>query len=606
MKTINYLNLLSLIIGLSGSLLLTACSDGTGTAASDQNGGLEISITDAEEDFLSYEIKLDAIILNRLDGTQVSVLPLSTDIDFVQYQELSELFAVFSVPKGIYSSITLSLDYSQADIVIQDENGAQYQAQAVNADGDTLSQLEVELKLNDDQPIRITPRKTAQLTLDLDLAASNTIESFEPAIVTVEPFMIGTTELDAGREHRVRGLLKSIAASEQSISLTVRPMRLKQGQFGEFTFQVNDATNYEIDGVEYLGMDGLKVMSSLSAGSPLVAFGKANKDVDIRYLASQVHAGSSVAWADSDVLKGIITQRSGNIITLEGAVLELAGQAAHFRQTIEMMVSEDSTVTGYRLGDAGIGNLSIGQQVLALGDFNADSDAFNAEDGTIRMKLNRIVGEVTQTSPLQIDVSHINKRPVAIFDFSGTGSSAVDDAQADSYQISTGALDLTAIDTAEWLQVRGYPTAFGSAPMDFDALSLINPDFSAHPAKLHARWADESTNNVSINNDLLVLNTETSRSKLHLRGVPGSSKLNLSVETISGSGEQGRYAILGRDHGIDIYREFNSFVSALRTNLNAGMAVMHLTATGSYSDSQHTLGASYITVRLVEANPETD
>jgi len=599
------LSYIGLIFGLSGSLFLGACSDSSDTAATDtENGELQLAITDAEEDFLTYQIELDAITLNRLDGSTVSILPLSSEIDFVQYQELSELFAVLSVPKGTYSSITLSLDYSDADIVIQNEAGESYQASAVNALGEALAEVEVELKLNDNELIHISSRKAAQLTLDLDLAASNTIESFEPAIVTVEPFMIGTTELDADREHRVRGLLKSVSESEQIITLNIRPMRLKQGEFGSFTFDVNSDTRYEVNGIELTGEAGLSAIAALSADAPVIAFGQADKASDQAYLATQVHAGSSVPWADSDVLKGIITQRVGNTLTIEGAVLELEGQAGHFSQMIDMQVSENSTVTGYRLGDADISNLSIGQSVLALGDFNADNNTFDAEDSNIRMKLNKITGQVEQTNPLQVDLSYINKRPVDVFDFSGTGSSEVENANPESYEIATSDLDLSTLEENEWVQVRGYPSTFGSAPMDFDALSIINPDFSSHAAKLHARWNSDSNQNISIANDILVLNTETMQSKLHLRGIPNSSALDLSVETVKGSAEQGRYAMLTRGAGIDIYREFSSFVSALNTALNKGLEVVHLTASGHYSGEQHDLSADVITVHLVASVPE--
>jgi hypothetical protein len=608
------LNSLGLLLSLSSALLLSACGDSNETASSDtENGELQIAITDAEEDFLSYQIELDAITLNRQDGSKVSVLPLSTDIDFVQYQELSELFAVLSVPAGTYTSISLSLDYTGADIVIQDENGEQYQASAVDSDGNPMTEVDIELRLNDDNPVRITPRKVAQLTLDLDLAASNTIESFEPAIVTVEPFMIGTAERDLDREHRVRGLLSEANEDDMSISLNVRPMRLKQGEFGTFSFKVNDATSYEINGVEFTGSEGLSAITQLAIDTPVIAFGGADTDNDTEYLASKVNAGNSVPWAESDVLKGMITARSGNTLTLEGAVLELRddaeeseGHSGHFKQTVQVRISENSGVTGYRLGDANISNLSIGQRVIALGDYDAQSNLFNAEQGNIRMKLNRIVGEVTQASPLQIELSHINKRPVEIFDFSGTGSTEELDASPENYKIETSDLMTASIEAAEWIQLRGYPTAFGSAPLDFEALSIVNPEFSSHTAKLHARWAKDALNTVTIENSQLVLNTTTVQSKLHLVGVPGSSSLELSVENITGTEEQGRFSILIKDQGVDVYRAFSDFVSALQTNLDTGLEVSHLTASGAYSDTEHNLTSHYLTVKLVLPETETE
>ncbi|WP_197485789.1 hypothetical protein, partial [Oleiphilus sp. HI0061] len=135
-------------------------------------------------------------------------------------------------------------DYSEADIVIQDEEGASYEAAIQDANGNAITQIDVELNLNEGNSINISPFKTAQLTLDLDLAASNTIESFEPPLVTVEPFMVGSTELDIDREHRLRGLLESVDLATNTIDMKLIPMRLRRGTFGDFDFHVDDNTLY--------------------------------------------------------------------------------------------------------------------------------------------------------------------------------------------------------------------------------------------------------------------------------------------------------------------------------------------------------------------------
>lgn len=580
---------------------LSACGS-SGMDATDSNGQLELAITDAEEDFLSYEIALMGITLERRDGSRVDVLPVSTPIDFVQYQDLSELFAVLSVPAGIYQNIRLQLDYSDADIVIQNDSGQSFAATPLDMDGNHITTLDVSLQLGDGELIHITPRKTAALTLDLDLAASNTIESFEPAIVRVEPFMIGTAFLDTDREHRVRGLLSAVNTAEQDITIALRPMRLKRGEFGQFTFDVDTNTRFDINGSEYEGEAGLRALAELDADSPLVAYGSPSEASESRYLATQVHAGSSVAWADQDVLKGTITARADNTITLQGGVLELTDGSAHFRQTVSLLVGEQTTVSGYRLGDADMGNLSVGQQILALGDFSASRGEFDATAGHVRMKVNRVVGAVTQPAPLQLDVSHINRRPVALFDFSGTGLDSLTDADPDAYEINTGTLDTQHIEQGELLQVRGYPTPFGSAPMDFDALSILDPDFSSHAAKLHAFWPIDADQNVLVSEGALTLNADTAGMKLHLRGIPGSVALNLQVTTIDNDGSRGRFAMLSRDDGIHVYRDFASFASALDVSLQSGREVLHLTAAGSYNEAGNALSAQVVTVRLSQAS----
>lgn len=596
MKALHYFGL---ALGVSTLLTLTGC--GSSDNSAEDSGTLELAVTDAEEDFLSYQIELDAVTLNRRDGTKVDILPLSTEIDFVQYQELTELFSVMSVPAGAYDSITLSLDYTNANIVIQDESGVSYTASAINSEGAAVTTFQVELKLDNDKPLVITPRRTSQLTLDLDLAASNTIESFDPPVVSVEPFMLATAEVDQEREHRVRGLISSVNTDDQRVTLDVRPMRLRHGEFGKFIFAVNSDTKYEINGVEYTSETGLSNLANLDINTPVVAFGVDIKNDDLPYLASQVIAGTSVPWNNNDVLKGTITSRADNTITIKGAVIEAAGQASHFRQSIELSVGENSIVTGYRLGDADISNLSIGQEILALGSYDNINSTFNATDGAIRMKLNRIVGEVVQQSPLIVDLSHINKRPVSLFNFAGTGTSELDNADPSHYDINTFSLDLSGIEASEWLQVRGYPTAFGSAPNDFDALSIINPQFNSHLARFMVKWEKEAEATLSTENQVLNIHAAQASSKLHLVGIPGSSQLEMNVATISAENETGLYAILGEGKGISLFREFDDFISAINSYLEQGFTPKHLIASGQYADSTDNLSANKVTLHLAKA-----
>lgn len=597
----NQTKLLAYTFAFSSSLFLAGCGSSNDSGTADNTsltGDLEIAVTDAEEDFLSYRIELESIQLKKHNGSVVEVLPLESEIDFVQYQELSELFAVLSVPAGHYESVVLGLDYSDADIVIQDEAGVSYQASVQDSQGNPIEQISIELNLNEQEGIRISPFKAAQLTLDLDLEASNTIESFDPPIVSVEPFMVGSTSLDIEREHRVRGLLKEVNTETNTVALDLIPMRLRTGQFGDYNLSVNEETIYEIDGAEYKDSEGLALLSQLSEQTPIVAFGGPSEEAETRYLATQILAGSSVPWAEKDVLKGVITARAEDVISIQGAVIETREKAGHFQTDVSLQVSEQTIVTGYRLGDADITNLSVGQRILALGEFDAQSNTFNSQDGHVRMKLNAIVGEVVQASPLALDLSHINKRPAETFDFTGTGVDEANDANPDQYEVNSSTLDLSLVEVNEWMQVRGYPSAFGTSPSDFDALSIINPDFGSHPARMAAMWEPNTSGGLSVESGALLLALDNAKSKLHLKGVPGSSKLDMSVEKISSSYDTGRFSILTRGKGIHSYSNFEDFLNSVNNYVQEGYMVHRLTAKGQYAESNHTLDADYVTLHL--------
>lgn len=583
------------VLALASSLFLTACGGGSSDSATDETGELQLMLTDAEEDFLTYQVTLNSIELERRDGSRVNVLPVTTEVDFVQYQELNELLAVMSIPAGRYESVTMNIDYSDADIVIQDDAGMSYQADVVDTEGQPITDLDVALQLSDGDTVIITPGRVARLTLDLDLAASNEILSFDPALVEVEPFVMGRAVVDEDREHRVRGLLQLVDESAEAVSLAVRPLRLRQGGFGEFTFNVNDETSYEIDGTEYNGDDGLTALAGLETDTPVVAYGQHDDQLD-QQLASRVIAGTSVAWSGQDVLKGVVRARDGNTLTIGGAVLEPDNHSAAFLDEIELTVGDETTVTGYRLGDATVDQLSVGQKVLALGTF--ENDQFDAAEGLVRMKLNRIVGQVNAPEPLSLDLGWINRRPVERFDFAGTGMSETEDADPANYEVDTGVLDTSSLATDEWVQVRGYPTAFGSAPKDFNAVSIINPSLETSVATFISYWSEPVDGGVNVSGNDLVLDTTEARARLHLRGLPAAVTAAFEVTTLTGDPDHGRFALQTGGEGIRIYRHYIDFVTALSAKLSAGHKVHHLSASGSYNDSSTTLTATAIQVRL--------
>jgi len=204
----------------------------------------------------------------------------------------------------------------------------------------------------------------------------------------------------------------------------------------------------------------------------------------------------------------------------------------------------------------------------------------------------------TRNAPL--DLSHINRRSVDHFEFAGTGVDTVNDANPLAYEIDTGALNTTGLELNEWIQVRGYPTAFGSAPMDFDALTIIDPDFAANPARFDARWERNATTTVSVTEAGLLIDESQARTRLHLREIPSHLVEGLRVDSISCDDNSGRFAVKGRRGGIQLFRDFSSFKTHLSTLLSGtpALKVKHLSATGQYDREDATLDADVVTVHL--------
>ena len=78
-----------------------------------------IGLTDAEGDFLNYTIDVLGLTLETANGRTVEVMPRTTRVNFTDYVDVTELVAAAVVPPATYVSGTISLDYSDAEVLVE-------------------------------------------------------------------------------------------------------------------------------------------------------------------------------------------------------------------------------------------------------------------------------------------------------------------------------------------------------------------------------------------------------------------------------------------------------------------------------------------------------
>ena len=104
------------LLGLAAAVLCACGADDSGNppitaSACADCGTALLTITDAEGDFLSYTVALTSLQLKKANGAVVQTLPVSSDIDFAELVELSEVLSVGQIPAGQYVAATLGVDY---------------------------------------------------------------------------------------------------------------------------------------------------------------------------------------------------------------------------------------------------------------------------------------------------------------------------------------------------------------------------------------------------------------------------------------------------------------------------------------------------------------
>ncbi len=580
---------------------LYGCSSGDGSSAADEQAELVISLTDAEGDFLSYTVDVLSLKMLKSNGAEVETLPLTTRLDFAQYVEVTEFLTAATVPSGHYTGAQIVLDFSAAEITVQDSNGEPIVAQVQDADGNPVTQMTVDVSFNGERDFIIAPGIPAYITLDFDLDASNAvIVNGSEATVVVSPVLVADTLLEEPKPHRLRGLLGRVNQAENLFTVIMRPFRHRNlAGFGQLKAHVGDKTVYEIDGRMYAGSEGLAALDALDLASAVIVRGVLNIG-SRQFRASEVYAGSSVPWGNEDIVRGNVIARSGNVITVRGATLIRRNGSFAFNDNVSITLNDATTVV--KQADVNnshsIADVSVGQRIIVLGKIS-DSANLTMDADHVRMLFTNVGGTVVSASPLAVDLQAIDSRRIVLFDFSGTGSDPATDADASYYEVDSGTLSLANIQLGDPVKVRGHVTPFNMAPEDFSAQTIL--DASNMPAHLVTGFADGSINAItSLSESGLVLNLDEAGDRHHLiRAGISTDLLSLATTPLIAPRDSGKgLFVITQGRAVRVYTTYSDFYAALNAALDGVTAVISVHAHGVYDGDLNELRAAKITVRL--------
>ncbi len=594
-------------------IFLGGCGGGGSTVANgDRQGQVIVSLTDAEGDFVTYTVDVVQLNLTRADGSLVETLPMTTRVDFAQYTDLTEFVTAATIPSGWYTKATAVLDFSNADIRVENDIGETVSVTHVqDADGNPVQQVEMSVHLVDRNGLLIKPGMPSHLTLDFDLKASNQVEFDQSGnvTVTVEPVLIADVDVQTNKMHRLRGPLRSVDTQHGFFSVLLRPFWTAMGpghaKFGTLQVHVDDTTGYEIDGAVLKGQAGLEALAGVDPLTGVIVYG----DLDViqrKFQARQVWAGSSVPGGSLDGVAGHVVARSADTLTVQGAVLMRNDLTAVFFDTITVKLGAGTRVSR-QLSDSDetIDSISVGQKVLALGLMDLDSKSLDATEGYARLMLTTAKGHVEAVDdPLVVGLTGFGGLPVQRFDFSGTGAEY--DADPENYTIDLNGLDLQFIAVSDPVKARGFVAPFGHSAQsaDFTALTVI--DVAQVAGIIHVEWLPESEFSFEeISDQGLVLDLSEAGRFHHLcrAGVVTDLKDIVGpVQIVADDDTDGVY-ITNVDGIHELYFDFAAFVDSLQNALESGLKVVRLKARGRFNDSTATLEAFRITLSLRSQAP---
>ncbi len=612
-------------------VVLTACGGGAGTTASqdlgttadcdpddagtfDECGTVIVALTDADGDFLNYTVDVLSLKLETANGRIVETMPRNTRINFTDYVDLTELVTVATIPPATYVSGTISLDYGDAEVFVEDD-GASKKAVVKDLDGNTLTQTELKIHLSNRNQLIVRRGLPALLQLDFDLDASHTVDiAATPAEAISEQFILAEVDPVDEKDIRVRGPLVEVSEDELTYTVAIRPFHDRVGDFGKVKVHVTDETEFEVDEVMYVGIEGLRALNVAGPGTPTVAKGTLNV-AERKFTAAIVLAGSSVPGIDRDAVIGNVIKREGNFLTIRGATIVPSDRRTHFHDDVVVEVGPETKVfkENYRASDLTIDAISIGQRVTIRGnqptpttDALAPQILFDATQGSVRMHVTHLSGIVNTVMPGQTDITlhAIDRRRVQIFDFSGTGQTEAQDADPDNYEVATGNLTLADLAAGKPIIARGFPTAFGWAPPDFTGRTVI--DYTDVRSVLGVGWGAEGTampfNEVTT--EYLVLDNDNMDidERHYIKQGPvliDLTALDSDTKIVPRETDRLAFYIKSAD-SLRMYSEFADFADDLSNSLISGNKARSMHARGKYDVSANEFTAYKIGVFLLE------
>ncbi len=612
---------------------LVACGSGTGGVGTNASGGTVtaqtgaamVTLTDAPGDFLSYLVNVTSVQLKRADGTVVETLPATTQVDFAQLVNLSEVLSAKQVPAGTYTSVSLTLDYATASIVVDNSPGASITVPAANIlnGGNSNSpltspnsQVTLTLQLPVGKPLVVNQGTVANLALDFNLSASNLVVlAGGSATVTVNPVLQASITPDATKSLRLRGPLVAVTntSADMSYSIHVRPFFRGEGEHGDLVVKTTSATTFTLNGTPYTGTAGLTALAALPVGTLTAASGLF--DVATKtFTAASVLAGTSIPGAGLDSIGGTVIARSGNVLTIaNGQICERSGGRVSFvRQTTVTLGSATTVTKDGSAATFATSDISVGQHVQLFGTLATDGSGnktLDATAGSARLVTTPLWGRYTSVASgvVTLNLQQLDGRPVTAFNFAGTGSSLATDAVAASYTVNVpSALSIGTPTAGTTLRFYGFVAPFGAAPPNFNAVSLVN--YALTTSKLSLEWDSPGVTAPfvgTLSPTNVVINQATVQTAEDHTVSIGLDRTDLSTVTAgitlvpNAAATSTGFAIAHRtSRTINSYDTFDLAIAALNTALNGTTRVREIEADGSYNATTSTLSVNHLIVVL--------
>jgi hypothetical protein len=606
-----------LVLAAAALALLSSC----GGADIPPPGTPVVSFTSTNTKFTSYVIAIDSITLTSSTGVFATPLVTPETVDLTRLTDISELVEAPAVPSGSYTSATLTLDYTLADITVLN-NGESVGMSVALPGGAGVFTSVVTITFDPAHPLVITNAESTRMAVNFDLDAFNSVD-LSTSIVTVNPFVtISQPPLDA-TPLRSRGLF--VYTQDTAFVMNTRPFFDLVSALGAVTVNVTPTTYYNINGQTFTGSAGLAAMKTLPIDTAVAAYGTlaSLEGITPAFNATTVLVGTSLeAEGLNDHILGVVGARDGDTLTVIGgdylygsgvsAVYTVGGVYYLPTSTVQLGAATIISRDGYNVSGLTPQSISVGQQIDVGGYSTVDpitgAVVLDASAGQVRITNTRAWGVVNSAAPNDVNVSLLSLGGFSpdSFKFAGTntGGGAAD---PNGYLITTTPIDLDGTKPDTLVAFDGVVNPFGSAPPMFTASAVTKAADTQQT--LVVEWVNGGAAapfTTQTANGLIIDLANANLGTLHqINYGPASTDLKelpaSPLITSVGANPNDLVLAVGNNTlttGISIFQTASAFSSALTSTFNGTNKIFRLVAVGQYNSASNTFVAAHIDVSL--------
>lgn len=585
-----------------------------------QNGTPVATVSATNTHFVSFGIGIASIQLNKDDGNIYNLLAVEEAADLSRVDRLTELLDSPAIPNGKYTSATVSLDYSTAQIYL-DVNGQSVFVSPVDISGTVLTSAAFTVNFDKNKPLVINSGQSVRLELSFDLTGSisNLNTSVSPATAQLYPVVTASLTPINPNPIRAKGSYLTADVKAGTFIINGRPFYDLSDSLGALNITTTSATTYDINGTTYSGSTGLDALAKQPLNQFVYVVGTLTdlSKITPGITATQVYVGNSVEGFDNTTahLSGTVSARSGNTLTLKGVTLVAIG-AAVFEDSATVTLGSGTKITADgRTGSVTADAISVGEFIESIGTSSTDSTGtiitLDATAGEVRLSTSRLWGTLNAATAGNINLNLLSingYEPSPSFSFAGTGSATANDATAASYYVNAPSTDLSGSALNSLVRIDGDANAFGSIASPTSAAFTATNVTTANNADvvLEIEWSSTGTHapfSVSSSSGIVPNLTGTAVHAIQ----QGPASLDLTTlatpPTIVPSSDATNFSAGGgTSFIINNYSSFSDLLTGVSAAIagtspfTSALAVRKLVAVGRYNAGTNVFSASRIDV----------